>query len=437
MKKLIKRYFPAIVRLSRPIRLLINKVVSDLRLKYYLNSRDKLHTKRLSIIRKKLAENKKINIAFIVFDPSIWKYERLYRLLELDGRFIPTIVFAVANFQDSKESLTKNQAFFSRTYNTLGGFDSATYNHKDFHKKLHPDIVVTSAPYNYFHKNFNIYKMTKYLTIYAQYGINLHYIKSVFINDHNNLLWRCYVESDYHLHLYNSWLKELGLSNYNLRSCGYPGADDIKQIIYDTDSLPIKKRKLVIWAPHWSIDKSSKFISIGTFLDYYLIMVDIAKDYSEDIDFVLKPHPLLTKWLSKKEFLGGDLTNEYFDKWKFGVNTKLKEDNYIELFNQSDAIIHDSGTFIVEYLYTMKPAAYLTNNEFDLSFFNYYGKEALKSYQIIKNKNEITYFLDNLLAGIDPKLEQRRGFFNKYLRDHHNASECIYRDVLDSIITDS
>lgn len=437
MKKLIREKFPNIHKLLRTIRINIKKLFSSLRLEYYLGSRDKLHTKRLNIIRKKLSKDIVINIAFIVFDPAIWKYERLYRLFESDIRFKTTIVFAKADFQDSEESFTKNQTFFGRTHNTLRGLDSATGIHENFHKILKPDIVVTSAPYNYFHKSFNIYKLTKYLTIYAPYGINIANVKSAFINDHNNLLWRCYVESNYHLDLYNSWLVDLGLSNYNLISCGYAGADNIKQIIYDKDNLQTKKRKLVIWAPHWSVDKSHKYNNFGTFLDFHLIMVDIAKHYSENIDFVLKPHPLLRKFLSKKEFWGEDLTNEYFDKWKFGFNTKLIEDTYIELFNQSDAIIHDSVTFIVEYLYTMKPAAYLINNEFDFDFFNDYGKEALKSYQFIKNKNEIIFFLDNLLSGIDPNLEQRRCFFNKYLRDHNNASESIYKDILDSIIIDS
>lgn len=94
----------------------------------------------------------------------------------------------------------------------------------------------------------------------------------------------------------------------------------------------------------------------------------------------------------------------------------------------------NSGGFLVEYLYTCKPAAYLMNDSFDLDFYNDYGKEALKSYQFIKSKKDIVNFLDNLISGNDPKLKKRQEFYNQYLRDHHHtASENVYNDILNSI----
>ena len=194
-------------------------------------------------------------------------------------------------------------------------------------------------------------------------------------------------------------------------------------------------RKLVIWAPHWTIDKSNKSISISTFLDYYNVMLEIVEKYREKIDFVLKPHPLLIDKLLEDKFLGEEKTKLYFDKWNNGINTEVIDENYIELFNKSDAIIHDSVAFVLEYLYTGKPSAYLVNEDFSIDFFNDFGKQALECYKYIECKNDIIIFLDDLLASEDSKREQKESFYNQYLRaHHHSASDKVYRDIISSLL---
>ena len=137
----------------------------------------------------------------------------MYRLFENDERFLTTILIAVRSGKNPSESFNKNLLFFSRTHNVYGGPKATIELHKNFQIDLNPDIVVTSVPYDYLHKNFRISRLTKYLTIYAPYTINLTNLKFISINSHNNLLWRYYVESDYHLVLYNSWVNELEKSN--------------------------------------------------------------------------------------------------------------------------------------------------------------------------------------------------------------------------------
>lgn len=435
MKNFFKKYFPIIVRILRPFRVIVLKVFEEARLQFFLFFKDNRHRLAIKEINYKLSIQKKINIAFIVFDPAVWKYERIYRLFELDSRFLPTIIIAVRNGHNQLESFEKAKHFFINSHNVLGGIDSNIKLHKNFNKLLNPDIVFTSVPYNYFDRKFKIYRLSNKLTIFTQYSINLTNIKFVNINNHNNLLWRCYVESNYHYYLYDLWAKELGKSKYNLRVSGYVGANYIKHKVDAKESLRVNKAKLVIWAPHWTVDKSNTHINISSFLDYYQIMLEIVREYKNKIDFVLKPHPFLREKLSEGNFLGIKETEKYYKKWINGNNTRLEEGNYVELFNKSDAIIHDSGGFIVEYLYTGKPAAYLVNDSFDLDFYNDYGKEALKTHQFIKNKNDIVSFLDDLLSGVDPKLEQRQKFYNQYLRDHHHtASENVYNDILNSIL---
>lgn len=436
LRKFIKKRFPIIVSISKPARIILAKILSDIILKYYLSVRNKFHFAMITKVRRKLTESQRIIVAFLVYNPAIWKYENLYRLFERDDRFLPTIIISVIKDDNPGVAFKTNLEFFSQDHNVFEGNEATYKSHINFHKSLNPDIVVTSSPYDSsFHRNFRSYKLLKYLTIYAQYGINTSNNHFVDINTHNNLLWKYFVESQFHLGLYKKWVKEDFKIGYNFIYCGYIGADEIKHLSYDRIFKKFNNRKLVIWAPHWSIDKRIKELNISTFLDYFLIMIEIAEQYISEIDFVLKPHPNLRNLLIKEEFWGVEKTNQYYDKWHRGVNTSLVDGNYIDLFNESDAIIHDSGAFIVEYLYTGKPAGYLLKDNFDLEFYNDFGKEALKSYHLIKNKNDIVIFLDNLLFDEDTKFTQRERFYNQYLIEHHhNASENVYKYILNSIL---
>lgn len=71
---------------------------------------------------------------------------------------------------------------------------------------------------------------------------------------------------------------------------------------------------------------------------------------------------------------------------------------YIELFATSDAIIHDCGSFIDEYLLVEKPCGYLYfNGENQLKAINSYGKELLKKYNILSSEKDIENFIENII----------------------------------------
>lgn len=67
--------------------------------------------------------------------------------------------------------------------------------------------------------------------------------------------------------------------------------------------------------------------------------------------------------------------------------TQLDEGEYESLFYYSDAIIHDSSSFLAEYVFTNKPALYLMNPEKINSLVNDFGKIFI-SYYIISDKKK-------------------------------------------------
>ena len=70
---------------------------------------------------------------------------------------------------------------------------------------------------------------------------------------------------------------------------------------------------------------------------------------------VFKPHPMLKSKLFRTK-LGKAKTDDYFHFWETQSNTQFNDGEYIELFKQSDAMIHDSGAFLAEYIFTDKPS---------------------------------------------------------------------------------
>ena len=114
---------------------------------------------------------------------------------------------------------------------------------------------------------------------------------------------------------------------------------------------------------------------------------------------------------------GKEKTDAFYKLWETMPNTKVETGNYIDLFMTSDAMIHDSSSFSVEYLYTGKPVMYFSRNENEYrKELNGLGNGSLDQHYIGTNTDAIYSFIDNIVLGSnDPKKEQRNKFVNDIL----------------------
>ena len=98
-------------------------------------------------------------------------------------------------------------------------------------------------------------------------------------------------------------------------------------------------------------------------------------------------------------------------------NTQLEESAFIDLFMNSDAMIHDSASFTVEYHYTRKPCLFTANDIQSVREpLNELGRAALDAHYQGADEGDVHRFLDEVvLAGNDPKKREREEFFNRYL----------------------
>ena len=141
----------------------------------------------------------------------------------------------------------------------------------------------------------------------------------------------------------------------------------------------------------------------------------MAELFLEEIQFAFKPHQVLKFKL--QQLWGNEKTEQYYRRWDSLENTQLVSDGYVDLFLTSDAMIHDSGSFTTEYLFTRKPVMYLCRDTDMKSKFNEFGIHSFDCHYHGKTANDIESFLrEVVLEGKDPMRPQREQFFEDYLK---------------------
>jgi len=111
----------------------------------------------------------------------------------------------------------------------------------------------------------------------------------------------------------------------------------------------------------------------------------------------------------------------------------LNEDEYDDLFTQSDAIIHDCSSFIAEYAVTKKPALYLLSKSSQaLEFVNDFGKCALQTHDTATSAAEINEFILRVVSDKNPHRREKTTCFDEYLSEFYGSempSDMILKDI--------
>ena len=386
-------------------------------MRFYIRKAQRKQQERIKL----LSNGNKIKVAFMFQTPAVWKYDRLYRVMEQDDVFNPVVVLTPYNvnlFYDKDETkrvLDQSiQYAQSRKYNFISAYDKKTKQWLDIKRIVNPDIVFFSKPYKDTLFQYHLYNYTDRLTCYAPYGffISNHYRENSNFPFHN-LLWKFYAETEYQKEV----SEELAVNKgNNVVVTGCLPMENVMRQDYTPKEVwkpqdGVKKR--IIWAPHHTVDYLFYF---SNFMVYAETMLDIAKKYKDDIQIAFKPHPVLKFRLIN--IWGEQKTEEYYKQWGNLPNTQLETGDYVDLFLTSDAIIHDSGSFLLEYLHLpQKPALYLVRNRETLySYLNPFSTKALDLHYHADSIEQIEAFINNVvIQGDDPMRTDREQFYTDYL----------------------
>jgi hypothetical protein len=242
-------------------------------------------------------------------------------------------------------------------------------------------------------------------------------------------LWRFYLENDSMVEFFNS---RLGYVRENHVAVGYPSFDSFNRI-----NIEEKKEgyKYVIWAPHHTLELEYGVLHRDSFLYYSEVMMEMVKKYHEEVVFIFRPHPLLKSKLYSHPAWGKKKTDDYYNDWNKRENTLLSETrDYIDDFILSDAIIHDSGSFTIEYLYTLKPALFIGERPND-EYLTPSAVAAFDCYHFADNREGIEKFIDSIVAEKEDIMHSKKvAFKNEYLQvNDKQVAQNIIDDILSNI----
>ena len=368
------------------------------------------------LLNKKILNGEKIKVGFFVIYDSSFPAKPLFEKMLGDEMFEPFIVIIPDTLRGADNLLEQSD----KTFDALSKQYRNVYNSYDKNKKImidfneNFDIICTANPYDAM--TYKYYQMenlsgTHVLPIYIPYGyFTLTYGRKLLQIPLMNYFWKIFVDSDLNYQEYKKYQKIKGA---NAVVTGYCKMDELAKHKKNPSD-----RKRIILAPHHTVSEWKDGLELSNFLTYSDFFLELPKLYP-DIDFIFRPHQLLFVNLKKPELWGEEKTKKYLLEILSNPNVLYSDGgDYMELFVNSDGIIHDCGSFVAEYLFTENPSCYILRDEEAIEeLFLPMGQKCLENYYKAYQQQDIIDFIDNvIIKGNDPLKEQRVKFVNSELK---------------------
>ena len=384
--------------------------------------------------RAKIQRGEKVKVAFLhMYASEIQDLNLFDQMLEspcFDPYFIviPVLFGGRQHLEFNYNRTLKELAARYGNDRVLSGYDIQTQECTDYTGQF--ELASTNTPYDGLTKD--CFK-SRY---WASKGIPVLYIPYYYmglcrVTKENlqridfNFFWKIFVPNRFTKSLAKEYMANRGK---NIVVTGYPKMDNLAEM-----TCTPHERKRVIIAPHHLIGNGP--MDRGGFREYAGFLQRLPSRYPQ-VDFIFRPHPQLFETLKKY------WSTEDIDHWlnEFLLNgnvTYSTEGDYMELLANSDALIHDCGSFVAEYLYFNKPCAYLYRKGVDYKEMQLkLGQQCLEEYYPIREEKDWYQFIEDVvLRGKDVRKERRETFAKKYIMvNHPHATRAIYDHIVDELM---
>ncbi|XEH48871.1 hypothetical protein NMD75_12125 [Edwardsiella tarda] len=380
---------------------------------------------------------RRLRVVFLVIHRSVWKVDRVFQKMLQDPFFEPIIlVCPYTHYDDERmwEDMNDTIAYFHRkNYKTISSYNEKNKTWISL-SELEPDLVFFTNPHNLTRKEYYQEAYLNFLSCYVPYSFDVSRYDN-YIAQYNqyfhNAIWRIFLPHQVDLEIYKNFSQAKAR---NTITTGYPFVESIINSNEYIDAVwkkQNKAKKKIIWAPHHTID--SENLPYASFLKIAQFMMDMAIKYSDEVQFAFKPHPILRSKLYDNISWGKEKTDEFYSFWDFSDNTQYCDTEYASLFLSSDGMIHDSGSFLAEYLFVEKPVLYTSNLTSDnmKCYYNDFGLSALDSHFIAEGDRQKEIIEKFILDIIDDNLtiSEKHQMFIINNQISTNASELILQEI--------
>ncbi len=394
------------------------------------------YEKVLPVIHNRLRTEGKLKVGFVVVFSSTFTYRPIFEAMQKSAEFDPYIIVVPDISRDEEfrnaqfcQALSELKEKYPDC--VVAGYDPETEKHIDVDEKY--AILFFANPYgkmvapeyqirHFWKKNI--------LMLYAYYGFGATtYGRLVMQTDVYNSVWKLLLDTE--LSLQDLKIHQ-PVKGKNGLVTGYVKMDELAQI-------PIEKRdrKRVLICPHHTV-MNWDALNLSNFVPYAECILELPKQYP-DIDFVFRPHPMLFDNLRRYNIWTEEQIQSYLMRLEEIPNiVHSTEGDYMELFVNSDAMIHDCSSFIGEYLFTEHPCCYMYKPGTKVEdVYTPLGLKCLEQYYPAHTWTEVIDFIDRVvIEQEDPKETQRKKFVKETLKfAYPNSAQNVVDMIRDAILT--
>lgn len=359
-----------------------------------------------------------IRVLFLMSNTASWKVGPVFEQMLADPDFEPLAALCPTT-SGMLASAAKATADLARSYLQEAGVPFVDLVELDVAQgraeieKFDPHLVFFTNPHRLVPAFLHDEILKSRLTCYVPYS---HEVMAYGDNQeqHNqlshNAFWRVFVPHEESRSFYKTSRIR---GDDGVMVTGFPACEPLLVAATPRDPSPwkaqVRPKKRIIYAPHWLWRPDIKMATIDSFGE---VMQQLAATYCDEVQWALRPHPMLKPRLLASPDWGVERTNSFFEFWERSDFSQIHDDDYVPLFLTSDAIIHDSGSFLAEYLYLRKPAMYLMTDQTGAQYFNDFGKRAIASCQVGRSAEDIERFVQAVIRR-DPSAgaDAESGFF--------------------------
>lgn len=387
--------------------------------------------KRMSIKHKNLLWNiegkKQIKVVFLAIHQSTWKLDPVFKKMLADPYFDPVILVcpyvAYGDDRMHRDLLDSYQYFYDKGYPVLSSYNAENQSWLKL-EEISPDLVFFTNPHNLTRKEYYEDAYLNYLSCFCGYG----YIVSEYENAIPNFdqyfhsaLWLNFATDEYAKKGFEKFSSNRGK---NVILTGFPAIEgllirDVRKNVWKNQDARLR----IIFAPHHTIEQDFE-LQLSNFLKYGYFFQNLACKYQNETVWCFKPHPLLKSKLYLNEQWGKERTDSYYSWWSEQENTQFCDDEYDDLFIGSDCMIHDSGSFLIEYLTLKKPVLYLISKN-TKNTLNSFALRALDASQKAINEEDIENFVNSIIRNTAKITKEHSMFYNSEFIE-------LYRDEMPS-----
>ena len=344
---------------------------------------------------------------FLISNTASWKVGPVFSEMLSDSEFDPVAVVCPVVSGTLSHDAQKAADLAVQLLNDNGFpfIDMTTMEREAARRRISqfdPHVVFFTNPHGLAPRHLHNELLSTRLTCYVPYnhevmtyGGNQQQYNSV---THNSF-WRIFVP---HKESKDYYKTARIRSDAGVLTTGFPTCEPLLTQDCHSGQSPWKKqekpKKRIIYAPHWLWNDNIKMATIDTFGES---MMRLAEKYRDDIQWAFRPHPMLWPKLMKDDSWGPERTKAFFSFWRDSDFCQIHDEDYVQLFRTSDAIIHDSGSFLAEYLYLKKPAMYLMTEQTGEKYFNPFGRRAVAACTVGRSADDIERFLVDVLKGTE------------------------------------